>query len=132
MALHVILNGLLLALAAYVAYSLICLARNYRAACKIGVPVVILPISPENPLWMLVGNRIVSTIRLLLGESHFTRFSLRGWVFFDKNRAAEELGSCFVFVHPDKIWLYVCDAQVLQEVLHQSAEFPRPLELYCQ
>ena len=132
MALLVVLSWLLLALAAYVTYSLICLAQNYRAACKIGLPVVILPISPENPVWMLVGNRIVSIVRRLFGESHFTRFSLRGWVFYDKSRAAEELGTCFVFVHPDKIWLYVCDAQVLQDVLHQSADFPRPLELYCQ
>lgn len=105
---------------------------NYRAAAKIGVPLVIIPVSPENLLWMLLGNRIVSLIRPIFGESHFTRFSIRGWVFYDKNRAALEFGGCFAFVTPDKIWFYVCDRELLADVLHRRHDFPRPLELLCE
>lgn len=117
---------------AYLLYSLFCLALNHRTASRIGVPLVIIPISPENPLWMLFGNKITSLIQSIFGESHFTRFAIRGWIYYDKNRAALEFGGCFAFVTPDKIWFYVCDREVLSDVVQRSREFPRPLELLCQ
>ena len=78
---------------------------------------------------MLLGNRIASIVEHVFGESHFTRFSIRGWVYYDKNRAALELGDHFAFVTPDKIWFYVCNAETLTEVIHRRDDFPRPLEI---
>ena len=110
-------------------YSLYCLAINLNTARQINVPLVIIPVSPENPLWMLMGNRIVSLVEYIFGESHFTRFSIRGWVYYDKHRAALELGDHFAFVTPGKIWLYICDADTLNEIIHRRNDFTRPLEL---
>ena len=132
MALHIVFVGPAFLFAIYVLYSLCWLVVNYHAARKIGVPLVVIPISPENPFWMLLGNKIVSIIKPIFGESHFTRFSIRGWVYYDKNRAALELGDCFAFVTPNKIWFYVCDADILADVLHRRNDFPRPLELLCK
>lgn len=116
----------------YFSYSIFCLSLNYRIASKIGVPLVIIPVSPENPFWMLFGNKIASLIQSIFGESHFTRFAIRGWVYYDKSRVALELGGCFAFVTPDKIWFYVCDREVLNDVVQRRNDFPRPLELLCQ
>ncbi|KAL6719196.1 hypothetical protein ACLMJK_003433 [Lecanora helva] len=113
----------------YLLYTSYCLGINYRAAKRIGVPIVIVPVSPENPIWMLTGNRIASFVEFLFGESHFTRFSIRGWVYYDKNRAALELGDHFVFVTPGKIWFYVCNPDTLNEVIHRFHDFPRPTEI---
>jgi hypothetical protein len=132
MAFHLLVLWPVFVFALYVSYSAFCLALNYRAARKIGVPLVVIPISPENPFWMLLGNKIVSFLKPIFGESHFTRFSIRGWVFYDKYRAAVELGPCFAFVTPDKIWFYVCDADVMADVLQRRNDFPRPLELLCK
>ena len=78
---------------------------------------------------MLLGNHVASLIRYTFGETHFTRFSIRGWVYYDKLRAALELGDHFAFVTPDKIWFYVYNADTLNEVIHRRNDFPRPLEL---
>ena len=113
----------------YMLTTLYCLGVNFLTARKIGVPLVIIPVSPENPLWILLGNRIASVVQFVLGERYFTRFSIRGWVYYDKNRAALELGDHFAFATPDKIWLYVCNAETLTHVIHRPSDFPRPLEL---
>lgn len=125
---NVILLFMLLG-ALYTSYSIYCLVVNFHNARQINVPLVIIPVSPENPVWMLLGNRIVSMIEYLFGETHFTRFSRRGWVYYDKHRAALELGDHFAFVTPDKIWVYICNADTLNEVLHRRNDFPRPIEL---
>lgn len=113
----------------YIVYGVFCLAINYHIASKIGISLVIVPASPENPLWLLLGNRIVSIIEYVFGESHFTRFSVRGWVYYDKYRATLEFGDHFAFVTPDKIWVFICDAQTLDGVIRRYQDFPRPLEV---
>lgn len=126
---HVILLYPILLGGLYFVYTLFCLLVNFLIARKIGVPVVVIPVSPENPLWMLAGNPIASIIEYVFGESYFTRFSIRGWVYYDKNRAALELGDHFAFVTPGKIWFYVCNSETLNEVIHRYHDFPRPTEL---
>lgn len=53
-----ILVLILLLPTAWVLYSCYCLLLNYMIARKIGVPLVIVPISHENPLWMVVDKKI--------------------------------------------------------------------------
>lgn len=113
----------------YTLYSGYCLAVNVHAARQINVPLVILPVNPENPLWMLLGNHVASLVRKIFGENHFTRFSIREWVYCDKYRAALELGDHFAFVTPGKIWFFVCNADTFNEVIHRRNDFPRPLHL---
>lgn len=43
----------------YVVNSWICLFRNYLTARKVGLPLRVIPVSPENPLWMLVDKKIL-------------------------------------------------------------------------
>ena len=113
----------------YTIFCGLCLASNYIRAKRIGVPLVVLPVSLENPLWLLFGDSIVAIIKRLFGESRFTRFSIRGWVYFDKYAAALELGDHFAFVTRAKIWFFVCDARTLNEVFQRSHDFQRPLEI---
>ena len=112
----------------YTAFNIYCLAKNYRIAKQLEVPLLIAPVSPENPVWVLLGDSIISVIKRLFGPNKVTRFGIRGWIFYDKSRTALELGQHYAFVTPDKIWLYVCDAQTLTEVLQRRNDFPRPLE----
>jgi hypothetical protein len=36
----------------------------------------------------------------------------------------------FMLVTPSRNWLYVCNAEVLVELLQRKSNFPRPLELF--
>jgi hypothetical protein len=60
----------------------------------------------------------------VFGESHFTIFVIRAWVFYDRNWAHLELGNVFVFVTSIKNWLYVGDAEALTEILQRRDDFP--------
>lgn len=115
--------------AAYSLYSIYCLLQNYATAKTIGVPIRILPVSPDNPLWLLLGNPVARFIESIVGQTNLTRFGVRAWIFYDKNRAHLEIGDYFTLVTPGKNWLYVCNAEAMEEILHRRHDFPRPLEI---
>ncbi|KAF2651590.1 cytochrome P450 [Lophiostoma macrostomum CBS 122681] len=130
------LSQALVALTALVApwtlWSWYSLYQNYRIARKIGVPLRIIPISHENPLWMAVDKRIFIPLfeRLPFGSGTFTRFNWRGWEFADKYKSHLEMGDVFMVVTPGRNWLYVCDPQALEVIFQRRGDFPRPLEIF--
>lgn len=71
-----------------------CLLRNYRTACKIGIPVRVIPISPLNPIWMLLDKRVLAFVRRLLfglSNSSFVRYNWRGWEVADRCKSHQEM-----------------------------------------
>ena len=117
---------------AWVLYSWYCLLMNYLIARKIGVPLVVIPISHENPLWMIVDKKVFIPLfeRLPFGSGNFTRYNWRGWEFADKNRSHLGMGDAFVVVTPGRNWLYLCNAEALMDIFQRRADFPRPLEIF--
>ncbi|MCJ1260725.1 hypothetical protein MMC22_000587 [Lobaria immixta] len=114
----------------YVAWSLFSLARNYTIAREIGVPLIVLPISPLNPIWMLVEKFFIPILRMLpFGSGNFTRYQRLGWEFDDRSKTHEELGDAYMAVTPGKNWLYICDHEAISDLLHRRNEFKRPLEI---
>lgn len=116
-------------IAAYSLYSVYSLLKNYAVAKTVGVPIRILPVSPENPLWLLLGTPLARFIQCTFGQTNLTRFGIRAWIFYDKNRAHLEIGDYFIVVTPVKNWLYVCNAEAVEEIFHRRHDFPRPLEM---
>lgn len=103
-----------------------CIARNYQAARKIGVPIRIMPISPMNPFWALVDRKIIIFLRRYMGDNTFTRFNWRGWEIRDRYRSFEEMGDVWVLVNPFKNWLYINDPDALMNVFRRGNDFTRP------
>ncbi|KAF7955583.1 hypothetical protein EAE96_004509 [Botrytis aclada] len=107
------------------------LYQNYILAKKVGVPIIVLPLSPQNPIWMLLADIIVP----LFQKSGITRswplirFGRRVWEFKDKAQIHLELGDVFMMATPDKNILYICDAETLMEVVQRRNEFKRPREV---
>ncbi|TVY16155.1 Cytochrome P450 4d8 [Lachnellula arida] len=117
---------------AWAAYSWYCLLLNYLRARKFGIPLRVIPISHENPLWMVVDKKIFIPLfeRLPFGNGNFTRYNWRGWEFADKYRSHFEMGDLFMLVTPGRNWLYVCSPDILLDVFQRKSDFPRPLELF--
>ena len=117
---------------AWVTYSWYCLLLNYLEAQKIGIPLRVIPISHENPLWMVVDKKMFIPLfeRPSFGSGNFTRYNWRGWEFADKYNSHLEMGDVFMLVTPGRNWLYVCNAEVLVELLQRKSDFPRPLGLF--
>ena len=114
----------------WVLYCAYCLALNYQIARKVGVSLVVLPISPENYLWILIGKYLTPLFeRLPFGNGTFTRFNRHGWQTNDNGRAHLDLGDAFITVTPGKNWLYVCNAETLTDIFRRGSDFPRALEI---
>ena len=108
------------------------LARNYRVARKIGLPVIIVPISPENPIWMILARKVLPVLQYgPFGNGTFSRFCRVGWEFDEKARAHLELGDAFVFATPGKNWIYLCNADTAHDIIRRERQgnFARPGEL---
>jgi len=110
------------------------LITNYAIARRVGVPVVVIPVDPESPLWMLTSDylgpftdRVLSWIPF--GSGSFTRYAHRGWDVHDRAKSFLELGDAFILVTTGKNWLYVCNAETVAEMLQRRKEFEGPLEI---
>lgn len=128
--------GVLLIITAAFSHAAFCLARNYRAARRIGdVPIRIIPISHLNPIWMLIDRRVLALVKRLpmgLGNNSFTRFNWRGWEVPERWRPHEEMGDFFIVVTPGRNWVYTNNTEAVVELLRRSRDFPHDAQLTCK
>lgn len=126
---HHVLFTLFLPPVAWLLYTLWCIGVNYRIARMVGVPLVVIPISPENVLWIILGKYLLPYIELLpFGNGTFTRFCRWGWQTSDNGKAHLELGDAFIAVTPGKNWLYLCNPEAVLDVFQRGLDFPRKVE----
>lgn len=105
------------------------LAKNYSDARKIDCPRRVIPISPLNPLWMLVDDRVLAYVRRLpfgLGNNSFTRYNWRGWEVRDRYHSHKEMGDIWILVTPYRNWVMINDPETIVHVNKRLTEFPRP------
>ncbi|KAF3014750.1 hypothetical protein E8E14_009740 [Neopestalotiopsis sp. 37M] len=92
-----------------------------------GVPIRFIPISPLNPFWVLLDNKILPLFRRLpFGDNSFTRYNWRGWEVADRYRSHTEMGDIWVLVTPFKNWVYINDPAAITSMYKRGADFPRP------
>jgi hypothetical protein len=106
-----------------------CLFHNYRIARKIGISVIILPASPDNPLWMLTSDFILAIIRSIFGESDVTTYGRLGWEYHDKSAVHQQRGDAIVLVTPGYNWIYLCNAEAVNDIFRRRNDFDRPTEM---
>lgn len=111
-------------------WTAICLMFNYARAQKLGVPIVVLPISTMNILWIIVQPTVVAAVERLLGPSNFTRFASRDWHFREKASPHLEFGVAWALVTPGQIWFNVADPDAIVDIFQRRTQFIRPVELY--
>ena len=130
MNLILVLASIILAFVSWTVFSII---SNYNAARKIALPVIISPVSPLNPLWILTYRLcpfILSLKHLPLGLGKWTRCTYLGWTFDDKHALHDELGPVFIVVTPSGNELSVADSQATHTVLSRRKEFIKPAVMY--
>ena len=126
----VVLASILVASFGWTTVSII---SNYTAARKIGLPLVLSPVYPFNPFWIItyrVFPFILSLKYLPFGLGTWTRCTYIGWQFHEKHALHDELGPVFLIVTPGGNEVAVADAQVAHTVLSQRKEFIKPTIMY--
>ena len=118
---------------ASLSWTLLSLFSNYNAARKIALPLVISPVSPLNPLWILTYRAfpfILSLKYLPFGLGKWARCTFMGWTFHDKHALHDELGSVFIVVTPSGNELSVADSPATHTILSRRKEFIKPAVMY--
>lgn len=127
MAAFTVLTIALVLAAAVLASSGVRLLQNYLSARTMGVPIRFIPLSPLNPFWVLLDNKILPLFRRLpFGDNSFTRYNWRGWEVADRYRSHTEMGDIWVLVTPFKNWVYINDPAAITSMYKRGADFPRP------
>ena len=120
-------------LVAFLGWTTVSIISNYIAARKVGLPLVISPVYPMNPFW-IITYKLFPIILLLknlpFGLGTWARCTYIGWQFHEKHDLHDELGPMFLIVTPGGNEVVVADAQVAHTVLSQRKEFIKPPIMY--
>lgn len=129
----VYLTVLLILLPLVLLQHVIRLVANYNNALKTGLPFVISPVDPMNPLWVISQKLFLPLItHLPFGLGAFTRYNVRGWVYYDKYKMHAELGDAWINVTPGENMLFIADPDAANDVFSRRKDFVKPLRLYSE
>lgn len=123
----------LLGLFLFVLQHVIRLATNHNNALKTGLPFVMSPVDPMHPLWVISQKMFLPLLkRLPFGLGAFTRYSVRGWVYYDKYKMHAELGDAWINVTPGENMLFIADPDAANDVFSRRKDFVKPIRLYSE
>lgn len=109
----------------YVSYSTYV---NYSKASKLGLPLVVTPITPDNPLWIALQTAFGNVLHYFPFDTFsFTRHCRLGWEFHDRFKTHNRLGDAWILVTPAKNWLYIANAAAVVDMLGRGKDFTRPV-----
>lgn len=115
------------------AWTLFSVVSNYNIARKLALPLIISPVSPLNPLWILTYKAfplVLSLKYLPFGFGTWARCTFMGWTFHDKQALHHELGPCFIVVTPSGNEISVADPSATHNILSRRKEFNKPAVMY--
>ena len=115
---------------AWFAYSMLCLRANVRRARTMHVPLILVPVSPMNALWIAAEPLVYLVLDRLPVRFRWAKYARRGWHFVDKAATHQALGEAFAVVTPRETFLHVCEPGAIAEVFARRQDFVRPVQLY--
>jgi cytochrome P450 len=102
------------------------LIQNYNTARSTRLPLLISPVNPFNPFWILLRPYLNPVFAALpLGLGRFTDYNFLGFAWKDKGRLHDRLGGAYIIVTPGQNQLIVGDAQACQEIFKHHREWPK-------
>lgn len=117
-------------LALILSYRNLILYRNYIAARRIGLPIIVTPLSWQDPVWMLVAPKFAWLERLPFGLGSWYRYSYLGWNLYDRYDTHKRLGGAFTIVSPQQNEVILCHTSNLRQIMHKYHKWQRPRVLY--
>ena len=109
----------------------ISLYNNYQIARQSGLRLVVSPLTPLNPAWLLLQKRLRPWINSLpWGLGGFAKYSYMGWQFDDKYAVHQKLGGAFILVTPSVNELILADPEAITQVQARRKDFVKPPLMY--
>ena len=115
-------------LAIWCIYNGYCLLLNYHHASRLKIPIVCVPITPDNPIWIALQTSFSSVFKYVpFDYFSVTRYCRLGWEFHDRYKTHQRLGDAWILVTPDKNWFHTSHAEAACDIFARSREFGRPV-----
>ncbi|KIW62438.1 hypothetical protein PV04_10611 [Phialophora macrospora] len=122
--------GLSLALP-YVIWSVFRFTNNYIEAKKIGLPILICPIDPRNPLWLLTKDRLKPIISCLpFGLGEWADRAEVGWTFYPRFSVHAKYGQAFTIVSPGTNEIYMAEPTATEDIMRRRNDFIKDPDVY--
>lgn len=125
-----VLASIILASLSWTVFSI---SSNYITARRISFPLIISPVTPLNPVWILTYRAfpwILSLKHLPFGLGRWAKCTYMGWTFHDKHALHHELGPLFVVVTPGGNEVSVADPQAAHAIFSRRKDFIKPAVMY--
>lgn len=104
--------------------------KHYRIACKTGLPLIVIPFSWQDPLWLIFRRRLGWLGYLPIGSRGWIKYGNTGWSLHDKYETHKQLGDAFVLVSPTMCLVMVAEPNAATEIFSKYKKWQRPKELY--
>lgn len=106
---------------------------HYRRAVSMDIPLVRVPVDPNNALYLVLEEYIWRLLNLFpFTFGNFARYSRRGWHFIDKAESHIRYGPAWAIVHPGGIFVHVADPDAIRDIFARRQDFQRPNEMYSK
>jgi hypothetical protein len=104
---------------------------NYQKARRIGFPIVVTPIDPFDPLWVVARPYLAPLLsRLPFGLGDFTHYRYLAWAWKDGILMHKRYGDTLTIVTPAENQVFVADAKAVEDVLVRRKDFTKKPALY--
>lgn len=117
---------------AYAVWTLSSFLQNYRAALRIGLPVVITPVDViKQPWWYLLRHPLTFIFqRLPWGLGEWTQRIHADWTYKDRFAAHAKYGPAFAEVSFERIKIFVSDNKAVEDILRRNNDFIKDQDIY--
>ena len=115
-------------LATWCIYNGYCFLLNYYRASRLKIPIVRVPITPDNPIWISLQN-LFSSVFKYVSFDYFsvTRYCRLVWKFHDRDKTYQRLGDAWILVTPDKDWFHTSHAEAACDIFARSRGLGGPM-----
>lgn len=100
--------------------------NNYIAACRFGLPIILIPVSFEDAWWIPLRPLFFWVERLPFGLGSWYVYTEMGWPTVDGNRTTLRLGETFVLCSPFSNQIVTSYPPTIDHVLKNHRNWPQP------
>ncbi|KAL1606203.1 hypothetical protein SLS60_003604 [Paraconiothyrium brasiliense] len=94
--------------------------------CTFGLPIILLPVSFEEPWWMPLRPLFAWVENLPFGLGNWYIYTNMGWPTEDGARTSVRLGENFVLCSPASNIIVTCYPPAIQKIFKEHKDWPKP------
>ena len=117
-------------IATLLCWRLISLTRNYTIARKVGIPIVVVFVDWQDPVWLVLSPLFTWIQWLPFGLGNWYNHTTMDGIVDNKFKVFSRLGEAYAVVSPNGVDVIIGDPVAAEEVIKDWKVWRRPQKLY--